>query len=154
MSFLWKWQEVNQDTDNKRSKRLILCCYPSCLFLSFCPLSRVTVARDLAAPDTHQFEMRWMELLLLLGEPSGLHPLTKTLLICYWLRPAVALLWSLKTEKGMSGRIVDFNHGPAAHFDIALKKILSTTKDRSECHVNRIQERREMLQIVSCLRRI
>lgn len=151
MSFLWKWQEVNQDTDNKHSKRLILCCYPA---RYFCPLSRVTVARNLAAPDTHQFEMRWMELSLPLGEPSGLHPLTKTMLICYWFRPAVALLWSLKTEKGMSGRIVDFNHGPAAHFDIAKKKILSTTKDRSESHVNRIQERRDTLQFVSCLRRI
>lgn len=50
----------------------------------------------------------------------------------------------------MSGRIVDFNPGPAAHFDIA-KKILSTTKDRSESQVNRIQEWRDALQCVSCL---
>lgn len=43
----------------------------------------VTVGHDPAVPDTHQFEMQWMKLLLLLGEHSLLHPLAKTLLICY-----------------------------------------------------------------------
>lgn len=104
----------------------MLCYSPwyTCLFLSFFR----GVAHNPAVPDTHQFEMQWMKLSLPLGGRGGLHSLTKTLLICYWFRPAVALLWSLKTEKGMSGRIVDFNCGPAAHFDIAKKYILVQPK--------------------------
>lgn len=46
-------------------------------------LGGVTVGHDPAVPDTHQFEMQWMKLLLPLGEHSLLHPLAKTLLICY-----------------------------------------------------------------------
>lgn len=36
-----------------------------------------------AVPDTHQFEMQWTELSLPLGIHRLLHPLAKTLLICY-----------------------------------------------------------------------
>ena len=41
-------------------------------------------------------------------------PHTKTWLMHYWFGPLVALLWSLKTERAVSGRCVDFNLGPAA----------------------------------------